>query len=347
MMNKKISKSFRLSITFSLVFFLTFAITMFIGGGIFLTLVKFNVIQVHQSITYPIALFIISCIVVGTLFGTIFSRGPLKPINGLMKGLDELSKGHFEKRINLGSHPLDRELSNSFNKLAEELENTEVLRSDFVNNFSHEFKTPIVSISGFSRLLLDEQLSDEKRSEYLTIINNESKRLSDLATRVLDLTKVENQIILTDITIFNLSEQIRYSILLLEDKWSKKNLNLNLTFNEYMIEGNEELLKQVWINLIDNAIKFIHVGGKLTIDIQEIDDEYNISICNNGPKIEEKDVKRIFDNFYQADISHNTQGMGIGLSVVNKIIKLHRGLIEVKSDDNYTTFTIKLHKYLN
>lgn len=131
-----------------------------------------------------------------------------------------------------------------------------MLRSDFINNFSHEFKTPIVSIAGFAKLLRRGNLTDEQKEEYLEVIEEESLRLSAMANNVLNLTRVENQTILTEVTRFNLSEQIRGAVLLLAEKWTPKNLYMDMQFGEHMICANEELLKQVWINLLDNAIKF-------------------------------------------------------------------------------------------
>lgn len=151
--------------------------------------------------------------------------------------------------------------------MAEELENTQMLRSDFINNFSHEFKTPIVSIAGFAKLLRRGNLTDAQKEEYLAIIEEESLRLAAMATNVMNLTKVENQTILTDLTTFNLSEQIRACVLLLEEKWSRKELDLDLEFPEYTIRANEELLKQVWINLLDNAIKYSPNYGEIGVRI--------------------------------------------------------------------------------
>ena len=169
-------------------------------------------------------------------------------------------------------------------------------------------------------------------------------RLATMATNVLNLTKVENQTILSEVNEFNLSEQIRTSVLLLENRWAEKNIELILDFDEYTIEANEQLLKQVWINLIDNAIKFSPVGATVSIEVKDIEKRMSVSVKNSGKKIPEDKLEKIFNKFYQADESHATKGNGIGLAIVKKIIELHRGKIDVKSDDSDTVFTVILPK---
>lgn len=228
--------------------------------------------------------------------------------------------------------------------MAEELEKTERQRMDFVNNLSHEFKTPIVSIAGFAKLLKNEQLTKEQRMEYLNIIEEEAKRLSSMATNVLNMTKVENQTILTNVSTFNLSEQMRSSIVLLEEKWEKKNLELDLEFEEYKICANEELLKEVWINLIDNAIKFSSQNGLIRIRIEEVDERYKITVSNQGEQITVENQKKIFNKFYQADESHATEGNGIGLVIVKSIIGLHKGNVTVNCKGGMVSFIVEIPK---
>ncbi len=278
----------------------------------------------------------------------LFGKFPLKPVNQLINEMNRLASGDFEARLHFGKvlskHKTFKEIEESFNELAEELENTEMLRSDFVNNFSHEFKTPIVSISGLAKLVNKGNLSEEQKKEYLIAIEEESLRLATMATNVLNLTKVENQTILSDVTKFNLSEQIRTSVLLLENEWSKKDIELNLDFDEVEIEANEALLKQVFINLIDNAIKFSPAGATVSVEIKLLEKRYAISITNTGVEIPKEKINNIFSKFYQADESHASKGNGIGLAIVKKIVDLHSGKISVESGNNQTTFTVYLPK---
>lgn len=169
-------------------------------------------------------------------------------------------------------------------------------------------------------------------------------RLSYMATNVLNLTKVENQSILSDISEFNLSEQIRSCMLLLENKWAKRDLDLLLEFDEYTIQANEELLKQVWINLLDNAIKFTQDGQTVQVHIAEEGDWLKVAITNTGSEIAQEHQAKIFNKFYQADESHSTQGNGVGLAIVKRITELHGGNVSVNSRQEVTTFTVALPK---
>lgn len=278
----------------------------------------------------------------------IFGKIPLKPVNQLINEMNRLASGDFKARLHFGKvlskHKTFREIEESFNELAEELENTEMLRADFINNFSHEFKTPIVSISGLAKLVNKGNLTDEQKKAYLEAIEEESLRLANMATNVLNLTKVENQTILTGTKSFNLSEQMRTCVLLLENQWTKKNIELSLDFDEYEIEAGEELLKQVWINLLDNAIKFSPEGEIVSVEIESFDKYVSVKIKNAGKGIPEKSQDKIFNKFYQADESHATKGNGVGLAVVKKIVELHSGHVSVKSSDGETVFTVKLPK---
>ena len=291
-----------------------------------------------------IAVFILSGVLIGTIITAGISRLVLKPSWQLLSGVRRLAQGDFSVRIDLGGAYEMKELASNFNQLAQELENTEILRSDFINNFSHEFKTPIVSVKGLVELLKKNSLTVEKRVAYLRIIEEELDRVSDMATNILNLSKIENQTILTDVTEFNLSEQIRTCILLLEKKWSKKNIDFKLDFDEYNCFGNEDMLKQVWINLLDNAIKFSFDNSTVSVDIEETDTDLTVKITNSGETIPEEEFKNIFNKFYQKDKKALSEGNGIGLYIVSHVVKLHKGTVQVQSKDSLTTFTVTLTK---
>ena len=287
-------------------------------------------------------------LVCGTLIALFLGSVPLRSMNKMTEGLHRLASGdykaHIEPKGFLCMIAPVRDMVESFNATAAELEGTEMLRSDFINNFSHEFKTPIVSIAGFAGLLKQGNLSREEQLEYLDIIESESRRLAQMATNVLDMTKVENQTILTDVTTFNLSEQLRTCVLLLERKWETKNLEMNLELEEHMISGNQELLKHVWVNLLDNAIKFSPEGQTVEISAAEEEGRIAVSICNTGSFIPKGQQEAIFRKFYQADRSHNTEGNGIGLAVVKRVVELHGGTVAVESNPAFTKFTVVLPK---
>ena len=299
-------------------------------------------IPIHQF-WRPIPLLAVLSAVVGAGLTLLLSRIPLKPIRDLIEAINQLADGNFKVRIHLDLNREFERLSESFNRMAQELENTELLRSDFINNFSHEFKTPIVSLRGFAKILKNDSLTKEERDEYLDIIISESNRLSQLSTNVLNLSKIEKMSILSDMESFDLSEEVRQSVLLLESKWQNKNLELFIDMDELEYHGNKALLNQVWINLIDNAIKFSPQNGKIKLKLHRKKDQVVFQILDNGCGMDEETKNHIFDRFYQGDSSHTAEGNGIGLTVVEKIVHLHKGQIRVISEAGIgTTFTVNL-----
>ncbi len=342
----------RLSLTllFAGAVFAILLAVLLVADGAMLILINTGVLPTTEldtlGVSQLVLLMMLFSVVLGGAFSFLFGRLFVMPINGVINVMNRLATGDFKARLSFDTFfthvPIVEELTDSINTMSEDLENTELLRLDFVNNFSHEFKTPIVSIAGFAKLLRSSDITEEQRQEYITIIEEESKRLSSMATNVLSLTRVENQTILTDITKFNLSEQIRNCFLILEAKWTQKNLDLVLDFDEFEISANEELLCQVWINLIDNAIKFTPYGGTVTVRIAEDGDNVLITVENTGSSIAPENTRRIFQKFYQEDRSHATPGNGVGLAVVKRVVDLHHGLIWVRSENEVTAFTVKL-----
>ena len=348
----KIERKQRFSLTFlfSIVVFVVILLAIAISAvTVYILAIAGVLVSDGQGIDLgaTILLMIGISIVIGWAISVILGgRIPLKPLNDIINSVNRLASGDFKTRLKFGralsNHPSFNELSESFNKLAEELENTEMLRSDFINNFSHEFKTPIVSIAGLAKVVTKGNVSEEEKQQYLKAIEEESLRLANMATNVLNLTKIENQTILTDISRFNLSEQIRSCVLLLENKWSSKDIELGLDFDEVYIEANEELLKQIWINLTDNAVKFAPHGGAVNIDVSESENVLAVTVSNTGSYIAEEERDRIFNKFYQSDRSHSSEGNGVGLAVVKRIIDLHGGNITVSSSEEGTAFRVEL-----
>lgn len=355
-MNRRKKPKCKMALTISAIFyfFIILLSVIVISFVIVTMLAAFGKIPMavngHPSPKYVLIVMSVISLSVGIVIIGISSHMVSKHINRVIAQMNRLSSGDFKARLHfakpLNRHPTFREIENSFNLMAEELEHTEMLRNDFINNFSHEFKTPIVSIAGFAKLLKYGKLTEEQRIEYLDVIEEESLRLSVMATNVLNMSKVENQMILTDISRFNLSEQIRASVLLLEKSWTKKNIEFSLEFEEYEIEANEELLKQVWINLLDNAIKFSPEYGLIVVKITDNKEDYIVMIANCGCEIPQEKRKKIFDKFYQIDESHSSEGNGIGLAIVKKVTQLHCGQVSVECQNGITEFEIKLPKDL-
>lgn len=335
-------KKFRLTLLFALVVFIIMLTTMaLVFFGIHL-LVYFGFVPGDRIERLPLFLFSLVSIGIGTVMSMLFSTKPLKPLREIMEATDKIANGDYSVRLHLKGPEEFKILSDKFNHMAEELGSVEMLRNDFVSNFSHEFKTPIVSIRGFAKALKWENLSPEEQTEYLDIIISESERLASLSTNVLYLSKLENQSILTDKKDFNVTEQIRLVIALLDKKLEAKNINIEFDNMEIFTNGNEEMLKQVWINLLDNAIKFSPDGGKIEIHIHEIENLVTVRVTNEGTSLAPEVQTRLFDKFYQGDLSHSTPGNGLGLSIVKKIIDLHNGSISVSSKDGQCTFEVTI-----
>lgn len=349
-MNAQKKQHFGLIALFVCVLFLTGLVISGISVLIVYLLVHSGVLMVAPDVVPDLGklmmLSMVLSIPIGLVISLAVSKFPLKPIRNLIDSMDRLASGDFKTRVNAGKimrrYPDFVEVSQSFNKMAQELESTEMLRSDFINNFSHEFKTPIVSIAGMAKVLRRGNLSQQEQEQYLSAIEEEAMRLSSLATNVLNLTKVENQSILTDVTQYNLSEQIRSCILLLEPKWSKKDIELQVEFGEYSIHASQELLKQVWINLLDNAVKFTPEGHTIQVRISSGNKRITVDVVNTGSEIPPESQDRIFNKFYQADESHAAQGNGVGLAIVRRVVQLHGGTVSVSSRNEVTDFRVEL-----
>ena len=271
----------------------------------------------------------------------------IHPLQRNIAAMKELANGNFAVRVEHAEHgytPREMvEFEQSFNKAAKELGSTEILRKDFINNFSHEFKTPIVSISGFADLLLEKQLPPEDQKEYLTIIRDESRRLADLATNILTLNRVESQTILTDKAAFPLDEQLRQSVLVTQQKWRQKELDFDADLVPAEYTGSEGLLKEVWLNLLDNAAKFSPEGGTVAVNLRKEKSALMVSVTDQGEGMRADTQAHIFEQFYQGDTSHTTQGNGLGLAMVKKVLELHGGSIQVNSAPGQgSCFTVTL-----
>ena len=356
-LKKREQRQHRLALTLLLsgVVFLILLLTLLIVAMIIFAVQKLGLLRAFNitSDLFPFLYITLAIsLVIGSGLALLGSKIPLAPVNRIINTMNRLASGDFSARLHFGTpfarHPTVVEFTDSFNTMAEELENTEILRSDFINDFSHEFKTPIVSITGFAKLLKKGDLSEKEKAEYLDIIEKESMRLSHMATAVLELTKVENQTILRGVTRFNLSEQLRTCTLMLEDKWTAKNVSPVLDFDEVYISGEEGLLKEVWINLIDNAVKFSPEGESFSVGITERtegtegEDTVSVTVTNGGDPIPPESLGRIFRKFYQADESHASEGNGIGLAIAKRITALHGGDISVVSGEDGTSFTVRL-----
>ena len=338
----------RVMLIFSLLVFGILVLTMaIVASTVYLTFRR-NALFLDsiETLGMLFSVFLVASIIIGTVIGIITGRVFLRNIDKIVDGMEDLSQGKYEVRVPEVEKGLSKDLTHSFNIMATELENTQMMRADFVNEYAHEFKTPIVSLLGFAKLLKKGDLTEEQRAEYINIIEEEARRLSVLATNSLNLTKIDNQSILTGVSKFNLSEQIRNCILMAENKWTEKNLDLSVDFDEVYIYANEEMLKQVWLNLIDNAIKFADAKGELSIKIFKDAKNIAVIVKDKGQEIKEEDKDKIFQRFYRAGDIDKVEGHGVGLAIVKKIVDLHKGRIIVESGGGYTQFEVVLPRRL-
>ncbi len=295
-------------------------------------------------IYYPIIISVLLAI----LLTTLGSERIVRPIKQLTEATRKVREGDFTVRIPCRKRRDELgQLIESFNLMVDELQHNEIFRTDFINNFSHEFKTPIVSIRGFARQLEKDDLTEEQRREYISIIIAESDRLAGMSANVLLLSKLENQTIVTDRAPFDLDEQIRKEILLLEESWERKNLTITPELQEVRFDASAELLSHVWRNLLANAVKFSPDGGEIRVDLRREEQDgapvIVVDISDDGPGMDDATVARIFDKFYQGDTSHKTEGNGLGLSIAYRAAVLCGGSIDVRSAPGQgCTFTVRL-----
>ncbi|MBC2725302.1 HAMP domain-containing sensor histidine kinase [Desulfosporosinus sp.] len=273
-----------------------------------------------------------------------FAMGKIsEPIIRISNSAKDVAKGDFSVRMDYKGNDEIGMLAQNFNLMITELGNMEYLRKDFISSVSHEFKTPIASIQGFAEMLLDKDLSEENFQAYTNIIIDESKRLSHLSSNMLRLSKLDHQFIPESTRPFSLDEQIRRTIVLLEEKWSRKNLDLDIDLDEIVYTGDEALIQQIWVNLIENAVKFSAESETIWIRAKKTPDKVIVEIKDQGIGIANIDQGRIFEKFFQADKSHSKEGSGLGLAIVKKIVEIYEGEIDFTSEMGQgTTFVVKL-----
>ncbi len=290
-----------------------------------------------------VALILISILVLTCIMLFFISGKMVRPVQKLTAATQKVADGDFDVFVEGKRNDEIGILINNFNHMVKKLNSMEYLQKDFIRNVSHEFKTPIASIHGFAKLLQSENLSGEERLEFSKIILEETERLSKLSSNILKLSKLENQSEISEKKPFRLDEQIRSVIVLLEPKWSEKNLQFDVTMEKTICLGDEELLQQVWINLIENAIKFTDPNGTIAVNVDNESDFVKAAVSDSGAGMNEETTQRIFERFFQGNTSHSTEGSGLGLSIVKRILVLSGGQIEVESTPGKgSTFLIKL-----
>lgn len=299
------------------------------------------------GVTMDIPIFvwaILFSVVVGGAVTNYITHSFIDPINCLGKAMKEVAGGNFHVAMQSDSKLKEvRDIYESFNRMVKELGNTETLQTDFISSVSHEFKTPINAIEGYASLLQDHHQSPEEQETYIEKILFNTRRLSTLTGNILLLSKINNQSIRPQRTVFRLDEQIRQAIVALEQKWTEKNIDFDVELDKVTYSGYESLLLHVWSNLIDNAIKFDPPGGMICLRLRQADDEAVFTIDDNGPGIAPEEQERIFHKFYQSDSSREMSGNGLGLALVKQIVEFSGGTVSVENlPEAGCRFTVRL-----
>lgn len=308
-----------------------------------LLLIRFGIVD---SQNWKISIIILGLFsnFIGILTSMLISKKQIRTVINISNAPKEVTKGNFDIKLdeNIKAAEINTIVCN-FNKMIKELKNTELFRNDFIENVSHEFKTPLSAIEGYATLLQKKDLSKDKQIEYTKKILFNTKCLSSLTSNILLLSRLENQEIEVTKENYSLNEQIREILLLFEPQWTNKNLELDIELESIDYFGNKELLAQVWQNIIGNAIKFVPDNGKIRIVLLREKNTIKVLIVDNGIVMNSNVIQRIYEKFYQGDESHSTSGKGLGLALSKRIIDLHNGNIQVSSKEGKgTTFSIIL-----
>ncbi len=273
-----------------------------------------------------------------------------RPVKRITEATSKMIEGDFSVRIEpiakFGTDDSFNEIIEGINKMAEELSGVETLRTDFISNVSHEMKTPLAVMQNYATLLQKPDLPEEKRIEYAKAISDASHRLSDMMTNILKLNRLENQQIYPNFTKFDLGEQLCESLLNYENVWESKNIEIETDIAEnVLVSADAELLSLVWNNLFSNAFKFTDERGKVSLTLTADEKYATVKVSDTGCGMSSEVGAHIFEKFYQGDTSHATQGNGLGLALVKRVVDIMQGEIGVESEVGVgTTFTVKIRR---
>ncbi len=298
---------------------------------IFALLLRLKLIIPQANFTvYLAAAFGASCIL-GTTIAAFLSNQLSDAYERYKRALREIACGNFDVCVPEDKTALFGQIAHDINLTARELKNNRIMRNDFVSNFSHELKTPIVSINGFAELLMADNVNEEERREYAAIIYQESSRLLNLAKNTLLLSKLEGQSAVFEKKLFRLDESVENAAIMLAKQIKEKNVSLKCDLDKIYYFWDADLFSQVAINLLSNAIKYGGENGVVEVSLKQKEDNVRFSVKDHGVGMDEKTLSRVFERYFQGDGSHKSEGNGLGLSIVDKIIKLCGGKIEVYS----------------
>ena len=326
---------------------MTILVTIEILGCVLLTygvyLLFHNVVKIEIPLVVEL---LCACLLVGILVTSQLVTLFFNPIKKLRIAMEQVADGDYSVRLEGKSSSREiMEIFSGFNLMTNELSATEILQTDFVSNVSHEFKTPINAIEGYSTLLQGSENLDEDQRVYIDKILLNTQRLSSLVGSILLLSKLENQQIPTNRSSYRLDEQIRQAVVALEPEWERKGIELDVELDVINYLGNEQMMHHVWSNLISNAVKFSPDNSLITVRLFREETDIVFTIADQGPGLSAEAQKHLFDKFYQADNSHKQEGNGLGLALVKRILTIEKGEIQVENlPDCGCKFTVLLHK---
>lgn len=282
--------------------------------------------------------FVIGSACVGFPIALLITRKSMNVLDNLNETINKIAECDFNTSLPpISQNEQISMVVNNFNRMIKQLSSVSILKNDFISGFSHEFKTPIVSVKGYAELLKDNDNLTQEQKEYVKIIIEESERLSKLSEKTMLLAKLDSQSIVEQQEEFSLSGQIEDCILLLDNSLKEKNIEIESCLEDVNIVSSQDLLKEVWINLLVNAIKYTTSGGKITVSLNVKHNNAVIEIKDNGIGMTDEVKKHIFDKFFQVDNSHSQKGIGLGLSIVLRILELLNGNINCESQLNQGT----------
>lgn len=330
----------------SYVFILT-VITLTIALGLMAALYYAGLFDEGSGPTISPVLLLVLLVLCSSLIGCGLSVAlyslSFKSLNQFRAAMNKVAKGDFTVTLPDSEDNYMHDLNSSFNAMVRSLGSIETLKTNFISDFSHEFKTPIASICGFAKLLKDPDLAEEDRQEYINIIIAESNRLTQLSKNTLSMSKLENQETVYEKKIYRLDEQLRKCALMFQPETDGKRIELSLVGDDVDYFGSEDLTQQMWINLISNAVKFTPESGSIEITVRKEDGSRVVSVRDSGIGMDEETRRHIFDKFYQGDASRSVAGNGLGLAIVRRIVQITGGRIDVDSRPGEgSTFTVTL-----
>ena len=317
----------------------------FVQGGVFICKSLPEIREDFLSLYGNILIIMLIALVAGVVFVLLFTRRIVKPISEMNKAARVIAYGNFDERIKIKSKDEVGQLAESFNFMAQSLEETEQMRRDLITNISHDLRSPITSIQGFLTAIEDGTVPPEKTGRYISIITDETKRLLKMADNIMDMSRVQAGTIELYKEDFSVNELIKSIVVANETKIREKNIEVNLIFeSQNTVNADRDKISRVVQNLFDNALKFTDEGGYITVETTAIDNKLAISVKNSGEPIPEEDRIRIFERFFKGDRSRgkDNNGSGLGLSIVKELLNAHGEIVSVSSGEDYNEFTFML-----